>query len=91
MIARPGNGPYRRHGDLLEVAKEGANFLALNLANDVIESERTVDEARAYCAQTIQKVKQGEEPEYAQDLQFETQTTMTGEELESMHEAGEEM
>lgn len=68
---------FRTNGELsARCDKEGANFLALNLAKDIIEGERTVDEARAFYAQTIQKVMAGEEPEYVRGLQFEAQTAM---------------
>lgn len=64
---------YRTNGELsARCDKEAANILALNLANDVIEGERTVEAAREFYAQTIQQMKQGEKPEYTQSLQFET-------------------
>ena len=64
---------YRTSGELsARCDKEAANILALNLANDVIEGERTVEAAREFYAQTIQQMKQGEKPEYTQSLQFET-------------------
>lgn len=66
---------YRTNGEIsARCDKEGANILALNLANDIIEGERSIEEARAFYAQTIQQVKQGETPEYVQGLQFEVQT-----------------
>lgn len=64
---------YRTNGELsARCDKEAANILALNLANDVIEGDRSVEEAREFYAQTIEQVKQGERPEYTQSLQFET-------------------
>jgi hypothetical protein len=50
--------------------KEGANFLALNLANDIINGKMNVTEARDFYAQSIMKSKKGEQPEYMQKLQF---------------------
>ena len=65
---------YRTNGELsARCDKEAANILALNLANDIIEGERSVEEAREFYAQTIQQVKQGDRPAYTQSLQFETQ------------------
>lgn len=66
---------YRTNGEIsARCDKEGANFLALNLANDIIEGERSVEDARAFYAQTMQKVMQGEKPEYVQGLQFRVRT-----------------
>lgn len=65
---------YRTNGEMsARCDKEGANFLALNLAHDIIEGERSVEDARAFYAQTMQKVMQGENPEYVQGLGFEVQ------------------
>lgn len=50
--------------------KEGANFLALNLAYDIINGKRSVSEAREYYHKTIMKVMKGEKPEYTQKLMF---------------------
>lgn len=51
--------------------KEGANFLAINLAHDIVTGQRTVDEARSFYAETIQAVMEGEQPAYTQGFQFE--------------------
>jgi len=51
--------------------KEGANFLALNLAVDIIEGRKTVEEARQAYAEHIQMFMAGETPEYMTGLQFE--------------------
>ena len=51
--------------------KEAANFLAINLAHDIINDERTVDEARQHYAETIKKLMSGETPEYTTGLSFE--------------------
>jgi hypothetical protein len=51
--------------------KEGANFLALNLANDIITGEKSVEEAREFYGATI-KAKMGDEsPEYMGGLVFD--------------------
>ena len=51
--------------------KEAANYLALNLANDIIKGERSVEEARNMYAETIMKMMKGEEHEYLQELTFD--------------------
>lgn len=50
--------------------KEEANFLALNLANDVATGKKSVAEARAQYAQTIQDLMAGKKDPYMQRLQF---------------------
>jgi hypothetical protein len=42
--------------------KEVANILALNLANDIIEDKRSVEEARQYYADAMMQVLKGEKP-----------------------------
>jgi hypothetical protein len=51
--------------------KEAANFLAINLANDIVTGQRTVEEAREYYAETIKAVMNGEKPEYTQGFVFD--------------------
>ncbi len=51
--------------------KEAANFLAINLAHDIIEEERTWEDARAFYAETIKAVMNGETPEYTQGFVFD--------------------
>lgn len=50
---------------------EWANFLALNLANDIVTDEKTVEEARRAYAETVIQYESGQQPEYTQGLQFE--------------------
>ncbi len=50
--------------------KEEANFLALNLANDVATGKKTVDEARKYYATAIKEMMQGKMDPYVQKLHF---------------------
>ncbi len=50
--------------------KEEANFLALNLANDIVTGKRTVDEARKFYAETIKALMAGQKPAYTEKLQF---------------------
>ncbi len=51
--------------------QEAANFLALNLANDIVTDKVTVEEAREQYAQAIQDLMEGEEHPYTQGLQFD--------------------
>lgn len=57
--------------------KEVANFLALNLADDIIHNRRTVEDARRFYAQTIKTMKEGGSSPYLQGLRF-TPDTNTG-------------
>lgn len=50
--------------------KEGANFLALNLAHDIIMGKRTVEEAREMYGAEIMKMKAGQMTEYTKGLMF---------------------
>jgi len=50
--------------------KEEANFLALNLANDVATGKKTVEEARMYYARSIKEMMQGKMDPYLQKLHF---------------------
>jgi hypothetical protein len=50
--------------------KEEMNFLALNLAHDIITGKKTVEEARDYFAKTTSKYKEGGTDPYLQGLQF---------------------
>ena len=51
--------------------KEEMNFLALNLANDIVTGKRSVEEARQFYAQTAMAFKQGRKDPYTQRLQFQ--------------------
>ncbi len=57
--------------------KEEANFLALNLANDVATGKRTVAGARKFYADTVMALKKGGKPAYTQALQFRVPTIRT--------------
>jgi hypothetical protein len=50
--------------------KEEMNFLALNLANDIVIGKRTVEGARDFYAKTAMAFKQGEREPYTQGLRF---------------------
>jgi hypothetical protein len=51
--------------------KEEANFLAINLANDVATGKRSVEDARRFYAESIQEMmKTGKPNEYLQGLRF---------------------
>jgi hypothetical protein len=53
--------------------KEEANFLALNLANDVVTGAKSVEQARDYYARAITELKMGKKDPYVQKLQFSQQ------------------
>jgi hypothetical protein len=57
---------------------EAANFLALNLAHDIVTGRRTVQQAREFYGQTIQALMRGEKPPYTQALQFQVPMAGTG-------------
>jgi hypothetical protein len=50
--------------------KEPMNFLALNLANDIVNGKRSVDDARKSYADNVKRFMKGEKPGYTQKLQF---------------------
>jgi len=52
--------------------KEEANFLALNLANDISLGKKSVEEARTYYARAIKEMMQGKMDPYLQKLHFTT-------------------
>jgi hypothetical protein len=50
--------------------KEEMNFLALNLAHDIVTGRRPVEDARRFYAETATAFMNGERPPYTQRLQF---------------------
>ncbi len=52
--------------------KEGANFLALNLAHDIIMGKQTVEGAREMYGKEVMKMKAGQMNEYTEGLMFST-------------------
>lgn len=59
--------------------KEGANFLAINLANDVATGKKTVEEARTYYAAAIKRFMGTKEMDpYMQKIQFQLSGQATG-------------
>jgi hypothetical protein len=53
--------------------KEGNNFLALNLANDIITDKKSVEEARKAYGDIVKEKMNGGNPIYMQKLTFSTQ------------------
>lgn len=51
--------------------KEGANFLALNLANDIVQGNKSVEEARQAYGEAMMQMMQGNPPETVQKLTFD--------------------
>ena len=61
----------RTNGELsARCDKEGANFLAINLANDIITGKKDVKTARDFYATSIKEFINGGKPDYMQKLQF---------------------
>lgn len=50
--------------------KEPMNYLALNLAHDIAQGNRSIEEARDFYAETAVAFMKGEKPEYTQGLIF---------------------
>lgn len=50
---------------------EWANFLAINLANDIVTDQKSVEEARQMYAETAMQKMEGGSPAYTQEFQFE--------------------
>jgi hypothetical protein len=50
--------------------KEEMNYLALNLANDIVTGKRSVADAREFYVKTAMAFKQGRKDPYTQGLQF---------------------
>jgi hypothetical protein len=55
--------------------QEEANFLAINLANDVVTGKRSVEQARKFYAEAMREMKH---PEYKQGFLFEVARTNQG-------------
>ena len=53
--------------------KEENNFLALNLANDIITNKKTVEQARKAYGDIIKQKMSGANPEYMTKLAFSSQ------------------
>ncbi|MDQ3047846.1 MAG: hypothetical protein M3R27_09890 [Bacteroidota bacterium] len=51
--------------------KEGANFLAINLANDIITGKKDVKSARDFYATAVKDMINGGKPAYMEKLQFD--------------------
>lgn len=58
--------------------KEEANFLALNLAHDIIIGKKTVAEARKFYTDAVAAMEKGEKPPYTQAFQFKVASGDTG-------------
>lgn len=63
---------WRTRGELsADCHKEAMNILTLNLADDIVKGEKTVDEARQAFAELAVKHMMGMAPDYTQRLQFD--------------------
>lgn len=77
--------------------KEPMNFLALNLAYDIINGERSVENARDFYAQTAAAFMRGDESKYTQSLLFtpgedtgDADKAMLGEAVEGIIEGADQ-
>lgn len=62
----------RTRGELsAECHGEPANFLAINLAHDVLQDDKTVEEARDVYSEIYARKEMGDQPAYITDLHFE--------------------
>lgn len=66
VVVNRTNGEMSARCDL-----EGANFLAINIAHDVIEGTKDAQDARDYYAKSIKEMINGDKPAYMQKLQFD--------------------
>lgn len=66
VVANRTNGVISARCDL-----EGANFLAINLAHDIIEGNKSVENAREFYATAMKEMINGGKPDYIQKLQFD--------------------
>ena len=73
VLAFDGSLTIRRtRGELsTECKSEAANFLAINLAHDVLIDEKSTAEAREAYADLYRQNERGETPSYCADFQFE--------------------
>lgn len=55
--------------------KEEANFLALNLAHEIVTGKRSVDEAREFYATTMKEMMSGKMSPYVKGLRFKPPAT----------------
>ena len=58
--------------------KEGANFLALNLANDIVKGNKSVEEARQSYGEAMMQMMKGSPPESTQKLTFDVPQVNVG-------------
>lgn len=76
---------WRTRGELAaDCHEEKMNVLTLNLAHDIVQGEKSVDEARQAFAELAIKNKMGAEPDYTQQLQFDVPQGDQGDRDESI-------
>jgi hypothetical protein len=83
---------FRTPGEIAAMCdKEEMNFLALNLAHDIIQGSKTVEEARDAYAKTAMAFQQGTKDPLTQELQFEVPTANTADPDRQHRTTGSEM
>ena len=68
--------------------KEGANFLALTLANDIVQGPKSVEEARQAYGENMMQMMQGNPPESVQKLTFNVPEGNVGDSDEAIMKKG---
>ncbi|WP_425450414.1 hypothetical protein [Virgifigura deserti] len=70
--------------------KEAANLLAINLANDILQGNKSVEEARQAYADAMQAMMQGNPPENTQKLVFDVPRDYAGDPGEAIMDVAEQ-
>ncbi|HEV7285020.1 MAG TPA: hypothetical protein VGN75_09185, partial [Kaistia sp.] len=70
--------------------KEAANFLAVNLANDIVKGEKSIEEARQAYADAMKAVMAGDPPEITQAFTFEVNRGFAGNPGETIMDTAEQ-
>jgi hypothetical protein len=69
----------RTRGTLTAICdREEMNFAAINLANDIVQGRRSVEQARELIARTATEVQNGQKPELVQRFLFDVPRARTG-------------
>ncbi len=69
--------------------KEEANFLAINLANDIVQGNKSVEEARQAYGEAMMQMMQGNPPENTQGLTFQVADANVGDSDEAIIDPGQ--
>lgn len=70
--------------------REAANFLAVNLANEILQGEKTVEEARQAYAEAMKALMQGNPPTITRRFTFQVPRNYTGDPDESIMQSSKQ-